>query len=71
MRERYLESFDLFQTLVNIDPDNAEIHANLGAALYHLGRVEDAIHSFEHALSLDPALESVRTTLEQLRGNGS
>ena len=71
VRERYLESFDLFQTLVDINPDSAEIHANLGAALYHLGRVEDAIRSFEHALSLDPSLESVRTTLEQLRGSGS
>ena len=67
VRERYLESFALFQTLVELDPDNADWHANLGATLYHLGRVEDAIHSFEHALSLDPTLESVRTTLGQLR----
>ena len=71
VRERYLESFALFRTLVEIDPGNARIHANLGAALYHLGRVEDAIGSFEHALSLDPTLESVRTTLEQLRGSRS
>ena len=67
VRERYLESFALFETLVESDPDNAEIHANLGATLYHLGRVEDAIASFERALSLDPTLESVRTTLDQLR----
>ena len=67
VRERYLESFALFQTLVEFDPDNAQIHANLGAALYHPGRVEDAIASFEHALSLDPTLDSVRTTLDQLR----
>jgi tetratricopeptide (TPR) repeat protein len=69
VRERYLESFALFETLVAIDPDNADLHANLGAALYHLGRVEDAIRSFEHALSLDPTLETVRTTLDQLRGD--
>ena len=67
VRERYLESFALFQALVEFDPDNAGIHANLGAALYHLGRVEDAIASFDRALSLDPTLESVRTTLDQLR----
>ena len=67
VRERYLEAFDLYRTLVEIDPDSAQTHANLGATLYHLGRVEDAIRSFEHALSLDPTLESVRTTLEQLR----
>ena len=67
VRERYLESFDLFRTLVEIDPDNAQAHANLGATLYHLGRVEDAIGSFEHALSLDPTLDTVRTTIEQLR----
>ena len=69
VRERYLESFDLFRTLVEIDPANAQNHANLGATLYHLGRVEDAIGSFEHALSLDPTLETVRTTLDQLRGS--
>ena len=69
VRERYLESFALFQTLVERDPDNADLHANLGATLYHLGRVEDAIRSFEHALSLDPTLETVRTTLDQLRGD--
>ena len=67
VRERYLESFDLFQDLVELAPDNAELQANLGATLYHLGRIEDAIRSFEHALSLDPTLDSVRTTLEQLR----
>ena len=67
VRERYLEAFDLYRTLVEIDPAAAQTHANLGATLYHLGRVEDAIRSFEHALSLDPTLESVRTTLEQLR----
>ena len=67
VRERYLESFELFRTLVEIDPDNAEAHANLGATLYHLGRVADAIGSFEHALALDPTLETVRTTLDQLR----
>ena len=67
VRERYLEAFDLYRTLVEIVPDAAGTHANLGATLYHLGRVEDAIRSFEHALSLDPTLESVRTTLEQLR----
>ena len=67
VRERYLESFALFQTLVELDPDNADLHANLGATLYHLGRIEDAIRSFERALSLDPTLASVRTTLDQLR----
>lgn len=67
-RERYLESLNQYRTLVDIDPDSARNHANLGATLYHLGRVEDAIRHFERALSLDPTLQSVRTTLQQLRG---
>ena len=35
VRERYLDSFDLFRALVERDPDNAELRANLGATLYH------------------------------------
>ena len=67
-RERYAEAAALFRTLIEIQPDTAPSHANLGATIYHLGQIEDAIRSYEHALSLDPDMESARTTLEHLRG---
>ena len=65
--QRYGEALDLYRTLVEIDPDSAQTHANIGATLYYLDRVQDALLSFQHALALDPALESARTAVEQLR----
>ena len=66
-QQRYAAALDLYQTLLQISPGNANTHFNLGATLYYLGRVDEAVRSFEHALSLDPALEKARTGLEQLR----
>ena len=56
-QQRYEEALALYRTLIEIDPDNALTHSNLGAALYHLGRLEAAQASIERALSLDPDLE--------------
>ena len=66
-QQRYAAALDLYRKVVEIKPGSAQIHANLGATLYYLGRVDEAIRSLEHALSLDPALETARTALEQIR----
>lgn len=39
----------------------------MGIALYHLGKVEDALASLDRALSLDPTLEDVRANREVMR----
>lgn len=36
------------------DPKNAQVHYNLGNALKDLGRPEDAVDSYRHALEFDP-----------------
>ena len=64
---RYEDAHLLYLRLVEIQPDSAQIHANLGAALYHLNRVDEARERFQHALSLDPSLETVRAAMEQIR----
>ena len=66
-QRRYQTALDLYRRLLAIAPDNAQTHAHIGAAQYHLGRNDAAVRSLEHALSLDPALETARTTLDQLR----
>ena len=66
-QQRYAAALDLYRKVVEIKPGSAQTHANLGATLYYLGRVDEAIRSLEHALSLDPALETARTALEQIR----
>ena len=64
--ERYEEALGLYRTLLEAKPGSARTHANLGATLYHLGRPEEALRSFERALSLDPDLESARAVVDQL-----
>ena len=66
-RKRYREAFDLYRTLLEVDPQRAETHAGLGATLYYLGRTEEAIRSLERALYLDPTLETARANLEAMR----
>ena len=57
----------LYRRLLEVAPERARTHANLGVTLYHLGRVEEAVRRFEQALSLDPALETARVALERIR----
>ena len=64
---RYQEALDLYRTLLEIVPERAATHAEIGATLYQLGRTEEAIRSLERALSLDPTLEIARTNLEEMR----
>ena len=66
-QKRYREALDLYRTLLEIDPDRAATHADIGATLYFLGRTEEAIRNLERALSLDPTLETARTNLEEMR----
>ena len=56
-----------YRTLAEITPDSAQRHANLGATLYYLDRVEEAVASFRRALSLDPTPEAARAALHRLR----
>ena len=66
-QQRYPAALDLYRTLVELRPGSAQAHSNLGVTLYYLERTDEAIRSFEHALSLDPDLETPRAALQQLR----
>ena len=65
--KRYEEVLDLYRTMLEVRPDSAQTHSNLGATYYHLGRPEEASRSFERALELNPELPAARTRLDQLR----
>ena len=52
---------------MEINPDNTSTHSNVGAALYHLDRPQEALQSIERALALDPYLEMARTGLVEVR----
>ena len=53
-RAAYKEAEALCRELARKHPESAEAHARLGLALYGLGRHEEAITSYDRAISLDP-----------------
>ena len=66
-QKRYEEALALYRTVAEIVPSKAVIHSNVGVALYYLKRYEEALRSFEHALSLDPKLRDARAGVRQAR----
>ena len=63
-QQRYNESLELFQRLVEIDSDDAVAYGNIGIVFFYLGRSDEALQSFDQALFLDPTLESARANRE-------
>src|SRR5579863_9803876 len=52
-----------YQELLKLRPDVIEVHANLGAALAHLGRFDEAITQYRAALAKAPANTGLRLNL--------
>ena len=65
--KRYEDALRLIASLRDIRPNDAWLYYNMGITLNHLDRYEEAIRSFETALSLDPSMEDARSLLEQLK----
>jgi tetratricopeptide (TPR) repeat protein len=52
-----------YEAALELQPDNAGAHSNLGAALVRLGRYEDGLTHYRRALALDPSNASFRFNL--------
>ncbi len=52
-----------FVELAKLDPNVAEVYANLGAVYFQEGKLDDAIDALRHALRLKPSLVKVKTLL--------
>ena len=70
-QKRYEQALLLYKTLVGIGSESAITYNNIGVALLNVGKAEEAVWSFERALSLDPALESARIGLKRAQENAS
>ncbi len=49
---------DVYEDLIELQPDNAGAHLNLGFVLRQLGRGDDAQKEFDRAVALDPSLRA-------------
>src|SRR5687767_360254 len=54
---------EAYRRAIEIEPQFAEAHANLGAVLSRLGRYEEAVLSGERALAINPRLTGARLNL--------
>ncbi len=62
-RGDYAAAVEKYQALIQLRPDVVEAHANLGAALAHLGRFDEAIAQYEQALAVSPDQPRIRLNL--------
>ena len=58
------EAITHFRKVLEITPDCAEIHFNLGVALASRGQVDEAATHFRKALEIRPDFEDARRNLE-------
>ena len=60
---QYERAAALYEQLLTLVPDNAEIHNNLGITLHYLGRTADALDRLEQGVAADPDYQRIWLTL--------
>jgi tetratricopeptide (TPR) repeat protein len=50
----YAKAAGLYEQLLDIAPDNVEIHNNLGLTLHYLGRSDEALQRLKKGVAVDP-----------------
>ena len=58
-QQRFEEALGLYEALIETGEANAQIHLNMGATLYNLGRVEESRRSLDRARALDSSLGQI------------
>ena len=68
-KKQFEEAVQIFDKVLAMDPEIAEIWNNRGVALYGLGRWEEALQSYDRCLATDPGnLDALRNKGFLLRG---
>ena len=62
-----MEATDHFRAALRIEPNDAEVHNNLGISLARLGDTRGAISHFRKALRINPGHALARDNLETLQ----
>lgn len=69
LRENWEASVEDCREVLRRMPCHFGAAAGLGHCLAHLGRTDEAITAYEHALRINPHMECVIQVLEELRGD--
>lgn len=59
-------AFRAWKLAVKAEPDDSDVHNNLGAIYYEMGDIDSAIFEFEEALRFNPNHQRARLNLEKL-----
>ncbi len=70
-RDRFEEAGGAYRTLVELRPEVANHHGNLGKALYQVGRLEEAIEPMGRALEMGDPESADRAQLNLLLGHAT
>ncbi|MDD9875248.1 MAG: tetratricopeptide repeat protein [Gammaproteobacteria bacterium] len=65
-QQRYREALALYETFIRSNPGNAKLHADMGVTLFKLNRPEEALHSIDRALQINPNLKEARANREEV-----
>ncbi len=65
-QKRHQEVLELFQTLHELSPGNANYYVGRGVALFGLNRLDEALRSYDRVLAMDPLLEQARSNRKNL-----
>jgi tetratricopeptide (TPR) repeat protein len=60
---QYAQAAQLYEQLLSVSPNDAEIYNNLGLTLYYLGRGDDALARLNEGVAKDPAHQRIWLTL--------
>ena len=64
-----MDAVEIFKLNVESYPSSANVYDSLGDALVAAGRTDEAMRSYEKALSIDPTYPSSIDALKRLRKN--
>ena len=68
-KKRIVDAVEIFKLNVESYPSSANVYDSLGDALVAAGRTDEALRSYEKALSIDPTYPSSIDALKRLRKN--
>ena len=60
---QYPQAAQLYEQLLTISPDDAEIHNNLGLTLFYIGRADEALRTLNEGVAANPEHQRIWLTL--------